>query len=129
MRAAMPFTINVFPDDRILEVVYPPQPTAEDVQDYLKRVKEAMESFGGEWSALVDQSRLRVLPPNVVSTMASLNAYAQLKGMKRSARVVTDPASGLQAWRMTKQAMLTIPARTFESRDEALAWLRNPDDE
>jgi hypothetical protein len=30
---------------------------------------------------------------------------------------------------MTKQAMLTIPARTFESRDEALAWLRNPDDE
>ncbi|XXF77084.1 STAS/SEC14 domain-containing protein [Myxococcaceae bacterium GXIMD 01537] len=125
----MPFQITIHPADRILEVVYPPQPTADDVQDYLKRVKEAMESLGGEWSALVDQAQLRVLPPNIVSVMASLNAYAQLKGMKRSARVVTDAASGLQAWRMTKQAMLNIPARTFESRDEALAWLRNPDDE
>ncbi len=125
----MPFDITVHEADRILEVVYPPQPTAEDVQDYLKRVKEAIEALSGEWSALVDQAHLRVLPPNIVPVMASLNAYAQLKGMKRSARVVTDAASGLQAWRMTKQAMLTIPARTFETRDEALAWLRNPDDE
>jgi hypothetical protein len=30
---------------------------------------------------------------------------------------------------MTKQAMLNIPARTFEARGEALAWLKNPDDE
>jgi hypothetical protein len=125
----MPFQIVVHAAERILEVVYPPQPTNEDVQDYLKRVKEAMDTLGGEWSALVDQAQLRVLSPSVVQTMASLNAYAQHKGMKRSARVVTDAASGLQAWRMTKQAMLTIPARTFESRDEALAWLRNPDDE
>jgi hypothetical protein len=129
MRAAMPFQIVVHADERILEVVYPPQPSAEDVQDYLKRVKEAMDTLGGEWSALVDQAQLRVLPPSVVQVMASLNAYAQHKGMKRSARVVTDAASGLQAWRMTKQAMLTIPARTFETRDAALAWLRNPDDE
>lgn len=125
----MPFQIVIHEADRILEVIYPPQPTAEDVQDYLKRVKEAMEVLSGDWSALVDQAQLRVLPPNIIPVMASLNGYAQHKGMKRSARVVTDPASGLQAWRMTKQAMLTIPARTFESRDEALAWLRNPDDE
>jgi hypothetical protein len=64
-----------------------------------------------------------------VSVMAKLNAYAQLKGMKRSARIVSTAASGLQAWRMTKQAMLSIPARTFESRGEALSWLKNPDDE
>lgn len=125
----MPFQIVIHEADRILEVVYPPQPTAEDVQDYLKRVKEAMEVLSGDWSALVDQAQLRMLPPNMIPVMASLNGYAVHKGMKRSARVVTDPASGLQAWRMTKQAMLTIPARTFESRDEALAWLRNPDDE
>jgi hypothetical protein len=47
--------------------------------------------------------------------------------MQRSARVVIDPPSGLQAWRMTKRAMLTIPTRTFETRGEALAWLKNPD--
>jgi hypothetical protein len=49
--------------------------------------------------------------------------------MKRSARVGSDAASGLQAWRMTKKAMLTIPTRTFETREAALAWLRNPDDD
>ena len=126
----MPFQINVHAQDRILEVIYPPQVTAEDLAEYLNDVKKAMTSLegnGGEWSALVDQSQLRVMPGDVVSAMASLNAYAQLHGMKRSARVVIDPPSGLQAWRMTKRAMLTIPTRTFESRGEALAWLKNPE--
>jgi hypothetical protein len=125
----MPFQITVHEADRIIDVVYPPQPSAEDVADYLKRIRELIARMGGPWSALVDQGQLRVMPPEMVATMASLNAFAQLHGMKRSARVVTDPASGLQAWRMTKQAMLTIPTRTFETRDAALAWLRNPDDE
>ena len=125
----MPFQITVHEADRIIDVIYPPQPTAEDVTDYLKRIRETIARMGGPWSALVDQGQLRVMPPEMVATMASLNAFAQLHGMMRSARVVTDPASGLQAWRMTKQAMLTIPTRTFETRDAALAWLRNPDDE
>ncbi|QSQ23084.1 STAS/SEC14 domain-containing protein [Pyxidicoccus parkwayensis] len=123
----MPFQIVVHAQDRILEVVYPPQVTAEDLSEYLAEVKKAMASFDGEWSALVDQSQLRVMPADVVSAMASLNAYAQLHGMNRSARVVIDPPSGLQAWRMTKRAMLTIPTRTFETRGEALGWLKNPD--
>ncbi|HYI03212.1 STAS/SEC14 domain-containing protein [Hyalangium sp.] len=125
----MPFQITVHETDRILEVVYPPQPTQADVDDYLSRVRALIDGLGGDWSALVDQSQLRVMPSNMVSVMAKLNAYAQLKGMKRSARIVSTAASGLQAWRMTKQAMLSIPARTFESRGEALNWLKNPDDE
>lgn len=125
----MPFQITVHESDRILEVTYPSQPSQADVDDYLARVRTAIESFGGEWSALVDQSQLRVMPANMVTVMARLNAFAQLKGMKRSARVVSTAASGLQAWRMTKQAMLNIPARTFESRHDALQWLKNPDDE
>ncbi|MCY1019954.1 STAS/SEC14 domain-containing protein [Pyxidicoccus sp. MSG2] len=123
----MPFQITVHAQDRILEVVYPPQVTAGDLAEYLAEVKKAMASFDGEWSALVDQSQLRVMPGDVVSAMASLNAYAQLHGMKRSARVVIDPPSGLQAWRMTKRAMLTIPTRTFETRGEALGWLKDPE--
>jgi hypothetical protein len=125
----MPFQIIVHQPDRILEVVYPSQPSQADVDDYLSRVRPAIEGLAGDWSALVDQSQLRVMPSSVVAVMAKLNAFAQLKGMKRSARIVSTAASGLQAWRMTKQAMLTIPARTFESRDEALNWLKNPDDE
>jgi hypothetical protein len=123
----MPFQITVHAQDRILEVVYPPQVTAEDLAEYLSDVKKAIAGLSGDWSALVDQSQLRVMPTDVVSAMASLNAYAQLHGMKRSARVVTDAPSGLQAWRMTKRAMLTIPTRTFETRGEALEWLRNPE--
>jgi hypothetical protein len=125
----MPFQIIVHQPDRILEVVYPSQPTQADVDDYLARVRTEIEALAGDWSALVDQSQLRVMPSNMVAVMAKLNAYAQLKGMKRSARIVSTAASGLQAWRMTKQAMLTIPARTFEAREEALNWLKNPDDE
>jgi hypothetical protein len=124
----MPFQIHVHQPERILEVIYPPQPSQQDVDEYLARVRELIEGLG-EWSALVDQSQLRVMSAAMVSVMAKLNAFAQLKGMKRSARIVSTAASGLQAWRMTKQAMLNIPARTFESRDEALAWLKNPDDE
>ncbi|MBZ4419348.1 STAS/SEC14 domain-containing protein [Myxococcus sp. RHSTA-1-4] len=123
----MPFQINVHEQDRILEVIYPPQVTAEDLSEYLAEVKKAITGMAGEWSALVDQSQLRVMSGDVVSAMASLNAFAQLHGMKRSARVVIDPPSGLQAWRMTKRAMLTIPTRTFETRGEALGWLRDPD--
>jgi hypothetical protein len=125
----MPFQITVHEPDRILEVVYPPQPTQADVDDYLTRVRATIEALNGDWSALVDQSQLRVMPSNMVAVMAKLNAYAQLKGMKRSARIVSTAASGLQAWRMTKQAMLNIPARTFESREDALRWLKNPDEE
>lgn len=124
----MPFQIIVHQPERIIEVVYPPQPTQADVDEYLTRVREHIEALAGDWSALVDQSQLRVMPSSMVATMAKLNAYAQLKGMKRSARVVSTAASGLQAWRMTKQAMLTIPTHTFESRDEAMAWLKNPDE-
>lgn len=90
-------------------------------------MKKAINDLAGEWSALVDQSQLRVMPSDVVTAMASLNAFAQLHGMKRSARVVSDAPSGLQAWRMTKRAMLSIPTRTFETRGEALQWLRDPD--
>ncbi|AKQ63638.1 hypothetical protein A176_000550 [Myxococcus hansupus] len=123
----MPFQITVHSQDRILEVVYPPQVTTADLSEYLADVKKAITALAGEWSALVDQSQLRVMPSDVVTAMASLNAYAQLHGMKRSARVVSDAPSGLQAWRMTKRAMLNIPTRTFETRGEALQWLRNPD--
>jgi hypothetical protein len=125
----MPFQIIVHEPDRILEVVYPSQPSQADVDDYLTRVRTAIDALAGEWSALVDQSQLRVMPSSVVAVMAKLNAFAQLKGMKRSARIVSTAASGLQAWRMTKQAMLNIPARTFESREDALQWLKHPDDE
>jgi len=125
----MPIQIIVHKPDRILEVIYPSQPTQADVDDYLARVRTEIEALAGDWSALVDQSQLRVMPSNMVTVMAKLNAYAQLKGMKRSARIVSTAGSGLQAWRMTKQAMLTIPARTFESREDALNWLKNPDDE
>lgn len=125
----MPFQIIVHEPDRILEVIYPSQPSQADVDDYLTRVRTAIEGLAGDWSALVDQSQLRVMPSSVVAVMAKLNAFAQLKGMKRSARIVSTAASGLQAWRMTKQAMLTIPARTFEHREDALSWLKNPDDE
>ncbi|MCY1039819.1 STAS/SEC14 domain-containing protein [Corallococcus sp. bb12-1] len=123
----MKIEIAHLPHD-IIEVIYPSEVTPKDVADYVEQLKKDITARAGkEWSALVDQSKLRVMPSTVVGEMARLNAYAQQRGMMRSARVVVDPGSGLQAWRMTKNAGLTIPAKTFETRAEALAWLEAPD--
>ncbi len=121
----MPFEIIVHAGEHILEVVYPPTPSEAEISEYATRVRQSIDSMGESWSALVDQRQLRDLPFELMKTLSGLNAYAQLKGMQRSARVVPDAAAGLKAWRMTKQALLTVPARTFESREEALAWLRD----
>jgi hypothetical protein len=121
----MGFEIVVHSGEQILEVVYPPSPSGADISEYAARVRQTIDSMGASWSALVDQRQLRALPFELMKTLAGLNAYAQLKGMQRSARVVPDAAAGLMAWRMTKQAMLTVPARTFDSREEAIAWLRD----
>jgi hypothetical protein len=120
----MRFEIIVHSAEKILEVVYPPSPTEADISDYASRVRQTIDTMGDSWSALVDQRQLRELPFELMKTLSGLNAYAQLKGMQRSARVVPDAAAGLKAWRMTKQALLSVPARTFESREEALEWLR-----
>lgn len=122
----MAFDIIVHAEEHILEVVYPAAPTQEEVTAYAARVRQAIDGMGEAWGALVDQRQLKALPSGLMSTLAVLNAYAQLKGMQRSARVVSDAAAGLKAWRMTQQARLIVPARTFESREEALAWLREP---
>lgn len=126
----MPFDITVHPTDRIIEFVYPPAPTAEEVTAYAAQVRKTIDAMGeGSWFALVDQRQLRSMSPELVNTLTGLNAYAQMKGMALSARVVSSAPAGLHAWRMTRQAMLSIPTRTFESREEALAWLKNPDAE
>ncbi|WP_223638243.1 STAS/SEC14 domain-containing protein [Corallococcus sp. EGB] len=123
----MKIEIAHLPHD-IIEIIYPSEVTPKDVSEYVEQLKKDITARGGaEWSALVDQSKLRKMPSEVVGEMARLNAYAQHNGMKRSARVVSDPGSGLQAWRMTKAAGLTIPAKTFETRSEALSWLEAPD--
>ena len=124
----MGFNIVVHGEERILEISYPPAPTVEDIVAYAGRVRQAIDGMGEGWAALVDQRHLRTVPRELMPTLAGLNAYAQLRGMTRSARVVADAPSGLLAWRMTKQALLTIPARTFETRDEALEWLREPEE-
>jgi hypothetical protein len=123
----MPFDIKVHAQERILEVVYPPEPTAQEVAEYAVQMRATIDGMPSEWFALVDQRAVRAMSPDLVSTLTGLNAYAQMKGMALSARVVQSAPSGLQAWRMTRQAMLNIPARTFESREEALAWLKAPD--
>lgn len=122
----MAFDIVVHAEEHILEVIYPATPTAEEIAAYAPRVRQTIDGMGDEWGALVDQRQLKALPSGLMTTLAVLNAYAQLKGMRRSARVVPDAAAGLKAWRMTQQARLIVPARTFESREEALAWLQEP---
>src|SRR5436190_1584954 len=102
--AAMPFEIVVHERERILEIIYPPRPTAEDIDDYVRRVRSAIERLGGTWSCLVDQRKVQVLPPELVDRASALNAFAEERGMRRSARVVASAMAGLQARRLGRGA-------------------------
>jgi hypothetical protein len=123
----VPFDIIVHEVDSIVEVVYPENPTLQDVEDYVTRVKKIIARRKGPWSCLVDQRRLNLMPDDLYEQVAALNTYAQQHGMKQSARVVSKAAAAvasLQTTRMQRQAALNRPVRTFTSRDEAIEWLR-----
>ena len=123
----MPFEIVVHDTDAIVEIVYPENPTQEDVAEYVDRVRQIIARRQGPWSCLVDQRRLHLMPDRLYEQVAELNVYAQQHGMKQSARVVSSAVAAvasLQATRMRRQAALNGPVCTFTSRDDAIAWLR-----
>lgn len=120
----MPFEIVVHDDDDIVEVVYPPAPTAAEVVDYVARIRHIIATRQGPWACLVDQRKLLVMPPDLVETMTTLNAHAARHGMKASARIVGSAVADLQAHRMAREGTIGRPVRAFTRRDDALAWLR-----
>ncbi len=120
----MPFDIVVHDDDDIVEVVYPPAPSAAEVVDYVARIRQVIGARKRPWACLVDQRKLLVMPPELVDTMTGLNAHAAKNGMKASARVVSSAVADLQANRMAREAAIGSPIRAFTRRDDALTWLR-----
>jgi hypothetical protein len=119
----MPFEIRVDRVLELIEVVYPAHPTADEVADYVVAIRRAIESMKGPWDCLVDQRRLKVMPPELVAQVSGLNAWAERHRMRRSARVVASAVASLQANRMAREASLSAEVRSFTSRPEALAWL------
>ncbi len=122
----MPFRIEVHGTPAILEVTYPDAPTPLEIADYVNGLRTAIGTLKPGWMGLVNQGGLRLMSTELVEALTVMNAYAQGKGMARLARVVPDSFGGMQAWRIAKDAALKIPAETFSTRDEALAWLRAP---
>jgi hypothetical protein len=121
----MPFAITIKPEERLIEVVYPAQPTPEEVTDYAARIRKAIDDFGGLWCCLVDQRELKVMPPEVADAIGKLNAYAERRGMLRGARIVSSAVASLQTSRLARDAKAGIEIRAFQSRDEAIAWLKS----
>lgn len=119
----MPFEIREDAAHHIVEVVYPAEPSAHDVAEYLMKMKRTIDAQAGPWSCLVDQRELKVMEPTLVERVSTLNRYAQAKGMLRSARVVAGSVAALQARKIAENALLRAPVRAFASREEAVAWL------
>ena len=105
--------------------MYPAEPTATDVAKYITEIRKAMEQAfkKGTWLCLVDQRKLKLMDPKLMEHIASMNAFAHSHGMQRSARIVTGALAALQAGRMARTAEMSNTVRTFQSRDDALAWL------
>jgi hypothetical protein len=119
----MPFQIYVHEAADIIEVIYPPHPTQEDVAAYVTEVTRLLDARRRRFGCLVDQRALVVMSQELVHTVATLNAYAEIRGMVRSARIAPSQLAQAQTERMAREASLGVPAATFASRDEAIAWL------
>jgi len=122
----MPFEIREDAAHHIVEVVYPAEPSSQDVAEYLMKMKRTIDAQPGPWSCLVDQRELKVMEAQLIERVSTLNRYAQSRGMLRSARVVAGSVSALQARKIAENAALKAPVRAFSTRDEALAWLTSP---
>ncbi len=120
----MPFLLAPAFDDTVLEVVYPAQPSEEDVASYGERVKAAIKRMKRPWGCLVDQRALVVVRPDLVEKLSELNAFAQRHGMHCSARIVASKVAELQAARIAREGTLHVPVRTFADRTVALSWVR-----
>lgn len=120
----MPFDVTVHPGGAIIEIQYPAAPTAKDVESYAAHIKRILPELADEWASLVDQRGLDSMPKGLLRAVATLNAFAQDHGMVRSARVVSDSSEGMQSWRIAREGDVHVPIRSFQSRDEALAWLQ-----
>lgn len=122
----MPFEIREDAVHHIVEVIYPAEPSSQDVAEYLMKMKRTIDAQPGPWSCLVDQRELKVMEAQLIDRVSTLNRYAQSRGMLRSARVVAGSVSALQARKIAENAALKAPVRAFTTRDEAVAWLTNP---
>jgi len=120
----MPFDVRIHPGKSILEIVYPPVPSAHEVEDYAAQLRRIIPELTPEWASLVDQRGLEAMPKELLRAVATLNVYAEAHGMARSARVVSDEAEAMQSWRIAREGSVRVPIRSFQSRDEALDWLK-----
>lgn len=124
----MPFQFVVHEEDRILEVVYPEELSPGDVVDYTTRVRTLIDAFKTPWASLVDQRDVKALTPELLRAVTQMNLYAANHGMERTARVVRDAVASLQASRIGGEVGLPVPIQTFQSREDALEWLRSERD-
>ena len=125
----MPFEIIEHPGDAIVEIVpiveviYPAHPTPDEISAYVARAHQVIDAQRGRaFGCLADQRALRVMPPELVTALGKLNAYAYARGMLRTARLVSSALAGLQAHRLARENHFDLQA--FEVRDDALLWLR-----
>ena len=118
------FEVIVHQPERIIEVRYPPRPTETNFRAYDAAIRKAIDAMGGAWQCLVDQTALNALAPEFTERIAELNGWARAKGMKSTARVVSESAVGqLQGARILRNSGLQDSGAIFTSRSEAWAFL------
>jgi hypothetical protein len=119
----MPFEITVHPEERIIEIAYPARPTMREVEEYVAESERMIAAQGPGWTTLADERQVRTMAPTVAARLAELNLKALQHGLRRSARLVSTAAS-LKITMVARSAAGNVPVRTFETREAALAWLR-----
>jgi hypothetical protein len=118
------FVVVVHHAERIIEVRYPARPTVENFKRYDIEIRAAIEQLGTPWDCLVDQTALKALAPEFPGRIAELNTWARGKGMRKTARVVSESAIGeLQGARILRDSGVKDVGAIFKTRDEAWQFL------
>ena len=97
---------------------------SDDCARMVAAFKRRVPELGGRpFTVLVDASAGQTLPPEGRAMIEELQRWAKLRGLRKSAVVITDPVMSWQYRQMVRRSGIDFLERQFRSREAAEAYL------
>ena len=115
------WVIQVFPRERVIEIIYPAKVGPGAIEKYEDKVRAAAQQLGAPFHVLADQRRMPVLPPEVAARISEQVQWAHEHGLGKMARLIRRSAiAELQARRVLRDGGVDDEGRIiFYTREDA----------
>lgn len=98
--------------------------TTDDCAHMTEEFKRQVAQLGGRpFTVLVDAAQGQTLPPEGRGIIEELQQWADARGLRKSAVVISDPVMGLQYRQMVRRSGIQLGERQFAAMEEAEAYL------